>query len=205
MATSNRRTPPNSPDDWLYRRIEDLELKVKQIDNRSYPTVPIYKYGAMPDDPIEGQIAIIANAPDPPSDDLLDVLFNTHPQTGLWLEISTTAINPATTQGIYLFATVPSIVDPGVLIGSTGIVELDSLHVILGENAEIDITPMIVTIQGSFAFYPREIRMQLGNNSGSAQGSKVVIYGEDGATPILEIHDDGTYHMLAGGVWQTDL
>jgi hypothetical protein len=204
MATSNRRIPPNRPEDWLYKRIEDLELKVKQIDNRSYPTVPIYKYGALPDDPIEGQIAIIADAPDPPPDDLLDVLFDTHPQTGTWLEISTTGINPATTQGIYLFATVGSGSSPGVLIGSDGIVELSSNHVILGTDSEIDITTTIVTLQGNQANYPREIRMQLANNTLATQGSKFVIYGADG-TPILEVRDDNTFHLPSGASWATDL
>lgn len=64
MPTSNRRIPPKGPDDWIYRRLEELERRVDQIDNRSYPTVPIYDYNALPDDPIEGQIAIIANAPE---------------------------------------------------------------------------------------------------------------------------------------------
>lgn len=64
MANSNRRAPARTGDDWLYKRIEELERKVEQIDNRAYPTVPIYDYDALPDDPIEGQIAVIANAPD---------------------------------------------------------------------------------------------------------------------------------------------
>jgi len=64
MTTTNQRTPPQRPDDWTYRRIQELERRVNQLENLNNPTIPTYDWNHPPDDPIEGQVALFVNAPD---------------------------------------------------------------------------------------------------------------------------------------------
>src|SRR5215831_10621062 len=66
MTISNRRIPPNMPDDWLYRRIQELERRVNQLETSNSPTIPTYDWDNPPDDPVEGQVALFINTPDLP-------------------------------------------------------------------------------------------------------------------------------------------
>jgi hypothetical protein len=63
MTTSDRRTPPLNPDDWLYRRIEALERRLDDVENRAYPTLPLYDADNFPADPVEQQIVIAHGQP----------------------------------------------------------------------------------------------------------------------------------------------
>lgn len=122
---------------------------------------------------------------------------------GTWLDVRTSTDGPSS-QGIYLEATVGSIANPGILLASDGIIKLGSNHVILGTDAEIDITTTVVTIGSNGAFYPRRIDMSLFNTTTNPQGSKVVIYDANGDS-IFEVRDDGTFHIKTGASWAADL
>ena len=55
--------PPKTQEEYLIRRIDDLERRFDAFKNRHRPTVPIYDYTAPPNDAVEGQIAVMLNAP----------------------------------------------------------------------------------------------------------------------------------------------
>jgi hypothetical protein len=55
--------PPKTQEEYLVRRISDLEAQVRSLMNASSLTVPIYDYTNQPEDAVEGQVAIMENAP----------------------------------------------------------------------------------------------------------------------------------------------
>jgi hypothetical protein len=132
------------------------------------------------------------------------IQFDTDPQTGGYLEAHTTTVGPASA-GIYLRADVGSILTTGLLLSSDGAIRLTSDHVALGSSGEIDITPTITTLgSGNQALFPRRVDLQLANTTGSAQGSKVVVYDAAGVS-VFEVRDDGTVHIKTGGSVVADL
>jgi hypothetical protein len=66
MTISKGRIPAKSGSDWYYKRIEELERRVKQLENEAQVTVPTYDWNYPPQDPVEGQVAMFINAPDSP-------------------------------------------------------------------------------------------------------------------------------------------
>lgn len=132
------------------------------------------------------------------------IQFDTSPQAGGWLEAATTSVGPST-RGIYLRADVGSVATPGILLSTDGILSFASNHVQIGANVEIDVTPTVTTLgMGNAALYPRRIDMQLANTTATPQGSKVAIYDANGAA-ILEVRDNGTFHIKTGASWTADL
>lgn len=62
MATYEE--PPADVFAALRKDIKRLQEQIDAINARSYPTVPVYRFDNLPQDAIEGQIAIIENAPE---------------------------------------------------------------------------------------------------------------------------------------------
>lgn len=58
-----KRHAPQDPMDVLAARIDKLERLYQQLYNVKTPTIPIYDYNNLPAEAIEGQLAIILNAP----------------------------------------------------------------------------------------------------------------------------------------------